>query len=135
ELLFVMLDLQHIVFINHDVLRIAAQRISRCIWGRKVISSDHVVTVIFQALFTVSTMTAAINNTAYTNQIAYFKFGNMFSDFAYSPNNLMTGYTGILCTLPFGTYLMNIRMTDTTICNINFNIMLAHSTTLDRQFF
>ena len=108
---------------HHDLLRISTQGMTGGILCGAIIGTDHVITVIFQALVTFFAVLTTIDHTTYADQIAHHMTGNFSTNRCYATNDLMTRHTGKYRTLPLCSYLVNIRVTKTTVSNGNLHIM------------
>lgn len=80
QLRFGVADTQHVTFMHHDVLRVAAEGPAGGVRGREVIGADHAVAVVFQTGFAVLAVFAAVDDATDTHQVADLVSGNMTAE-------------------------------------------------------
>jgi hypothetical protein len=108
---------------HHNLLRISAQRVARCIRRREIVCPRHMVAVVLQPVVTVTAVPAAVNNAADPHQVPCTKTGDVIANGHYTTDNFMSRYAGIERSGPFSAYLVDIRMADTAVRDINLHIM------------
>jgi hypothetical protein len=81
---------------------------------------------LFQALFAVLAFPARIDKTTHAGKVTHPKPGNVFSNFADVAYDFMSRYHRENCPTPLIPGLVYIRVANTTVKNINQNIMGAH---------
>jgi hypothetical protein len=70
-------------------------------------------------------MRVAIHHTANAYRIANLELANRIANGRHMPDDFMTGHTGINRPCPFRSDLMQVRMTNATISNVDLNVMCA----------
>lgn len=101
---------------------------ARFVRRRRVIGAGHVITVVFQPVFTLFTMFTTVDNTADTDQIARRMFFYLITNGYHTPHNFMTRHAGVNRPRPLGTDLVDIGMADATVSDFNFDIMRSRFT-------
>ncbi|GHL45499.1 hypothetical protein ECZU29_03490 [Escherichia coli] len=101
---------------------------ARFVRRRRVIGAGHVITVVFQPVFTLFAMFTTVDNAADTDQIARRMFFYLITNGYHTPHNFMTRHAGVNRPRPLGTDLVEIGMADATVSDFNFDIMRSRFT-------
>ncbi len=108
---------------------------ARFVRRRRVIGAGHVITVVFQPIFTLFAMFTTVDNAADTNQIARRIFFYLITNGYHAPYNFMARHAGINRPRPLGTDLVDIGMADATVSEFKFDIMRSQFTPGDKNRF
>jgi hypothetical protein len=81
---------------------------------------------LFQAGFAFRTFATGINKTPDSGQIACFEFGDVIPRLDHAADNLVTWHHRIDRTTPLVASLVNIRMADAAIQNVDLDVMWTH---------
>src|SRR3546814_19885897 len=88
-----------------------------------VIGADHFVAVVFQPFGAIVAVFAAIDNTAYADQVANVKARYVFAHGRYASDNFMSRYARVQGAFPFSAHLMQVRVTYAAIGDVYFHIV------------
>ncbi|MNE19075.1 hypothetical protein D3C80_1121430 [compost metagenome] len=80
-------------------------------------------------------MLAAVDDAAHSDQITRCKPGNLRPYGCDTADDLVTGHTRKLCTFPFGAHLVQIRVADTAIGDLDLYIFRPELAASDAQGF
>ncbi|MNW02203.1 hypothetical protein D3C71_1979530 [compost metagenome] len=80
-------------------------------------------------------MLAAVDDAAHSDQITRCKPGDLQTYGCDTADDFVTGYTRKFRTLPFGAHLVQVRVADTAIGNLDLHIFRAGIATSDAQGF
>lgn len=101
---------------------------ARFVRRRRVIGAGHVITVVFQPVFTLFAMFTTVDNAADTDQIARRMFFYLITNGYHTPHNFMTRHAGVNRPRPLGTDLVEIGMADATVSDFDFDIIRSRFT-------
>ena len=102
-------DLQHKLFVHHDLLRVAAQRVSRRIRSRRVIGADEAIgTKLLQSFVTSGAMLAAADQATDTDGVANIELANIAADGGDMSHDLVSGHARVARTLPFRPHRVQV---------------------------
>lgn len=101
---------------------------ARFVRRRRVIGAGHVITVVFQPVFTLFAMFTTVDNAADTDQIAQRMFFYLITNGYHTPHNFMTRHAGVNRPRPLGTDLVEIGMADATVSDFDFDIIRSRFT-------
>ena len=90
--------------------------------------------VLFIALFALRTLTTGINETSDSDEVANLEFRDLVSGLDYATDNLVARNHGVDRSAPFVAGLMDIRMADTTILDVDLNVSGLHFTPLETEW-
>ena len=111
---------------DHDGLRIAAQRMARRVGRRAVVGADHAVAVILQPFVAFGAMLAAVHDAADAHQVANLVGGDMAAHGGDAAHDLVPRHAGIQRARPFAAHLVQVGMADAAIDDLDPNVMGAH---------
>lgn len=101
---------------------------ARFVRRRRVIGAGHVITVVFQPVFTLFAMFTTVDNAADTDQIARRIFFYLITNGYHTPHNFMTRHAGVNRPRPLGTDLVEIGMANATVSDFDFDIIRSRFT-------
>src|SRR3546814_11252738 len=90
-----------------------------------VIGADHFVAVVFQPFGAIVAVFAAIDNTAYANQVANVQARYVFAHGRYASDNFMSRYARVQGAFPYSAHLMQVRVTYAALGDVSFHILRA----------
>lgn len=127
-----MVHAQHEILVDHDALRIAAQRVARRVRGGAVVGADHaLLAVLLQPFAAGGAMLAAARHAAHADGIAHLEAGDFGANRADMADDLVPGHAGIQRARPFGAHGMQVGMADAAIGDFDLHVARPRRATLD----
>src|SRR5690606_5215525 len=120
-----MADAQHIALMHHDPLRVTAQRPAGLVGNGRVVGADHAVAVVLQPGLAILAVPATADGAADPHQIAHLIPRHLRAARTHAADDFMARHTGESGAGPFGTYLVQVRVADAAIEDVDLHIMRA----------
>src|SRR5690348_8570211 len=100
---------QGVMLINRDTFRISSKRAAAEELVRGIVGQYAPnFAVLFQSIFTILALPAAIHHTSYRSMISHFEFGDLRADVYDFADNFMAGDTWINRSVPFVSRRMKV---------------------------
>jgi len=129
-------DLQDELVLHHDILRIAAERVARRIIGFAIIGADEAaLAILLQPFVAGGAALAAVDHAADADRVADLEGADMIANRGHMADDFVAGNAGIEGAVPFGTDLVQVRMADAAIGDIDCDIMRTDGAAFDVEGF
>ena len=123
ELALGMAHAQHIAFVHHDLLRVAAQRVARRVGRGAVVGADHVVAVVLQPVVAVGAGLARIDDAADADQIAHLEAEHARPDGRDAPHDFVPRHARVQGAGPFRAHLMDVGMAHAAKGDVDLHVV------------
>ena len=127
-------NFQDEALVDDDLVRVTAEVQTASISGLAVVcASELIFTVVLQTLVAVGAGAAGINETADSDPVTRGEFCHGSTDLLDHADDLVAGNHRVKGTAPFIASLMDVRVTDAAVGNLQMDIMGARFTVLERE--
>ncbi|HEX2249531.1 MAG TPA: hypothetical protein VHH32_04235 [Gemmatimonadales bacterium] len=118
--------------VDHDPLGVAADRVARGLDNWPVVGrGEAVLAILLQPLVAGLAMLAAVHHAAHAHHVADFEPGHLLAHRCHVAHDLVAGNAGIEGALPFRADLVEVRVADATIGNVDLHVVRAGLTARD----
>src|SRR5690606_29335228 len=101
----------------------------------RVVGADHAVAVVLQPGLAILAVPATVDDAADPDQIAHLIPRHLRADRTHAADDFMARHTGELGAGPFGTHLVQVRVADAAVEDVDLHIMRARSAAGDLHGF
>jgi hypothetical protein len=120
---------------DYNTFRIATIGDASKVHIRRVVSEDHMRTILLKTSLTLLAVTIRVNHAAYRSNVSRLELGDCRADFSDTADDLMSRNAWIdsWYHTPLPTDGMEVRVTDTAEKDFDLNVVFARIASWDRD--